>query len=78
MEKYSSSNQRGSKPLMILGILLFVIGAASLVFSVIELFHGKPNVAHYDQSIGGLAIENPLWPSSGRNSNDYLFLLLFE
>lgn len=65
MEKYSSSNQRGLKSFIVLGILLFLIGAASLIFSVIDLFHGKPSVAHYDQSLGGLQIENPLWPSSG-------------
>jgi hypothetical protein len=69
MEKYYNSD--GTKRsrirlLALFGILLFFIGAASLIFSIIELFHGKPSVAHYDESVGGLKIENPLWPSSGK------------
>lgn len=67
MEKYSNQSNRGRyRFLAIFGILLFLIGAASLIFSVIDLFHGKPNVYHYDETQGGLKIENPLWPSSGK------------
>ncbi len=67
MEKYYNSNNRiRYRFLAIFGILLFIIGAASLIFSVIELFHGKPSVYHYDETQGGLKIENPLWPSSGK------------
>jgi hypothetical protein len=67
MEKYyNSNNQVRYRFLAIFGILLFIIGVASLIFSVIELFHGKPSVYHYDETQGGLKIENPLWPSSGK------------
>lgn len=48
------------------GVLLFLIGLAALICSIIDLFHGRPRVAHYDESLGGLKIENPLWPSSGK------------
>jgi len=70
MEKYynsdSQSNRVGYRFLAVFGILLFLIGAASLIFSVIDLFHGKASVYHYDETQGGLKIENPLWPSSGK------------
>ncbi|UJR23869.1 hypothetical protein I4U23_026841 [Adineta vaga] len=70
MEKYNNAYgepERGRfRFLAIIGILLFLIGAASLIFSVIELFHGKPSVLNYDETQGGLKIENPLWPSSGK------------
>jgi len=67
MEKYyNSNNQVRYRFLAIFGILLFIIGVASLIFSVIDLFHGKPSVYHYDETQGGLKIENPLWPSSGK------------
>ena len=51
--------------LAILAILLFLIGAVSLIFSVIELFHGRASAFRYDETQGGLKIETPLWPSSG-------------
>ncbi|CAF0932671.1 unnamed protein product, partial [Didymodactylos carnosus] len=38
----------------------------SLIFSIIDLFHGKPSQLHYNELNGGLKIENPLWPSSGK------------
>jgi hypothetical protein len=69
MEKFYNSNETKRvrfRSLALFGILLFIIGAASLIFSVIELFQGKPSVYHYDESQGGLKIENPLWPSSGK------------
>ncbi|CAF0839104.1 unnamed protein product [Rotaria sordida] len=50
----------------ILGILFCLIGIASIILSIIELFYGRPSVYHYDESQGGLKIENPLWPSSGK------------
>jgi hypothetical protein len=71
MEKYNNSNNQSNRVryrfLAILGILLFLIGLESLICSVIELFHGRPSVYHYDESQGGLKIENPLWPSSGKS-----------
>ena len=66
MGKYYNSNRVGHRVLAIFGVLLFLIGLASLIFSVIELFHGRPKVYHYDETEGGLKIENPLWPSSGK------------
>ena len=70
MGKYYNSNNQsdrvGHRFLAIFGSLLFLIGLASLVFSVIELFHGRPKAYHYDETQGGLKIENPLWPSSGK------------
>jgi len=71
---YNSSSELSSvqfRFLAILGILLFLIGLASLIFSVIELFHGKASVDHYDVTQGGLKIENPLWPSSGKLKRRY-------
>ncbi|CAF2653210.1 unnamed protein product [Rotaria sp. Silwood2] len=50
----------------LLGIIFCLIGAAGIVLSIIELFHGRPSVSHYDESHGGLKVENPLWPSSGK------------
>lgn len=61
---YKSSHSTRFLP--IFAILLFLIGLASLIFSIIDLFHGKASVEHYDESQGGLKIENPLWPSSGK------------
>jgi hypothetical protein len=67
MEKYYNSNNRVRYYfLVIFGSILFLIGLASLIFSVIDLFHGRPSVYHYDETQGGLKIENPLWPSSGK------------
>ncbi|CAF1355345.1 unnamed protein product [Adineta steineri] len=63
---YDTSGRSRFRFLAILGVLLFLIGLASLIFSVIELFTGKPSVYHYDETQGGLKIENPLWPSSGK------------
>ncbi|CAF0796385.1 unnamed protein product [Didymodactylos carnosus] len=51
---------------LIFGILLLLIGLASLIFSIIDLFHGKPSHLGYNQRYGGLKIENPLWPSPGK------------
>ena len=69
MEKYYNPDETKRvryRFLAILGILLFLIGAASLIFSVIDLFRGRASFYHYDESQGGLKIENPLWPSSGK------------
>ena len=70
MEKFYSSNNESNRVrfrfLVISGILLFFIGLASLIFSVIDLFHGRSNVHAYNESQGGLKVENPLWPSSGK------------
>ena len=49
----------------ILAILLFIIGLAALIFSIVDLFHGRSRVSNYNESQGGLKVENPLWPSSG-------------
>lgn len=49
----------------IVGILYCVLGSAGIVLSVTELFHGRPSVAHYNTTEGGLQVENPLWPSTG-------------
>ncbi len=73
MEKYDNSNRVGHRFLAVFGILLFLIGLASLIFSVIELFHGRPKVYHYDETEGGLKIENPLWPSSGKIT-EFIFI----
>jgi len=70
MQKFYNANNGSNRVrfrfLAVCGILLFLIGLASLVFSVIELFHGRPSVTNYDETQGGLKIENPLWPSSGK------------
>ena len=70
MEKYNNAygepDRSRFRIFAVIGVLLFIIGAASLVFSIIELFYGKPSVYNYDETQGGLKIENPLWPSSGR------------
>ncbi|CAF1298669.1 unnamed protein product [Rotaria magnacalcarata] len=67
MEKFhNASNRRRFRFLAILGILLFLIGLASLILTVIDLFHGKPSAYNFNESEGGLKIENPLWPSSGK------------
>lgn len=70
MEKsYDSSNRPGRVRfllLAILGILLILIGLASLILSVIDLFKGRASVYNYKESQGGLKIESPLWPSSGK------------
>ncbi|CAF1459798.1 unnamed protein product [Adineta steineri] len=50
----------------ILGTLLLLTGLAGIILSVIELFQGRPSVAHYNETVGGLQVENPLWPSSGK------------
>jgi hypothetical protein len=54
-----------------------LIGSAGITLSIIELFNGRPNVYHYDESQGGLKIENPLWPSSDKNRRDF-FLKIFS
>lgn len=75
MEKYSDQPSRGRyRSLAIFGILLFLIGVASLIFSVIDLFRGKAKEYHYDETQGGLKIENPLWPSSGKSLKNQHFL----
>ncbi|CAF0800989.1 unnamed protein product [Rotaria sordida] len=70
MEKFYNSNNESNRLrfriLAILAIILFLIGLASLILSVIDLFQGKPSVYSYNESEGGLKIENPLWPSSGK------------
>ncbi|CAF0972530.1 unnamed protein product [Rotaria sp. Silwood1] len=70
MEKFYDSNNESNRLrfriLAILGIILFLIGLTSLILSVIDLFQGKPSVYNYNESQGGLKIENPLWPSSGK------------
>jgi hypothetical protein len=67
MEKFDNeSNRVRFRLLAIFGILLFLIGLGALICSVIELFHGRPSVSHYNETQGGLKIENPLWPSSGK------------
>ncbi|CAF2443539.1 unnamed protein product [Rotaria sp. Silwood2] len=70
MEKYYNSNNESNRLrfriLALLGIILFLIGLASLILSVIDLFQGKSSVTNYNESQGGLKIENPLWPSSGK------------
>ena len=48
------------------GISFCLIGVSAIVLSIVELFHGRPGEYHYDESQGGLKIENPLWPSSGQ------------
>jgi hypothetical protein len=50
----------------ILGILYLAIGSAGIVLSVTELFLGRSNIYHYNETQGGLTVENPLWPSSGK------------
>ena len=49
-----------------LGILFCIIGVAGIVLSIIDLFYGRSKVYHYDKNQGGLEVENPLWPSSGK------------
>jgi hypothetical protein len=56
----------GNRLIGVLGILFCIIGLAGIILSIIELFHGRPKIYHYDESQGGLKIENPLWPSSGK------------
>jgi hypothetical protein len=56
----------GARFLAILGILFCIIGVISIILSIIDLFHGRPGVYHYDEGQGGLKVENPLWPSSGK------------
>ncbi|CAF1530100.1 unnamed protein product [Adineta ricciae] len=48
------------------GLLFCLLGAGGIILSAVELFQGRPSVYHYDTSRGGLAVENPLWPSAGR------------
>ncbi|CAF1111759.1 unnamed protein product [Adineta ricciae] len=70
MEKYNNAygepDRSRFRVFAVIGVLLFIIGAASLIFSIIELFYGKSSVYNYDETQGGLKIENPLWPSSGK------------
>jgi hypothetical protein len=42
--------------------------------SSINLFHGRARVVYHDESIGGLKVENPLWPSSGKPNSSSLSL----
>ena len=51
--------------ILVTGILFCLIGISAIVLSIVELFHGRPKEYHYNDSQGGLQIENPLWPSSG-------------
>ena len=55
----------------ILGILYLVTGLAGIILSVTELFYGRANVYHYNETDGGLKVENPLWPSSGKGLNSF-------
>jgi hypothetical protein len=50
-----------------LAIVLFVIGLLALICSIVELFHGRASAYQYDETRGGLKIESPLWPSSGKS-----------
>ncbi|CAF2040349.1 unnamed protein product [Rotaria magnacalcarata] len=50
----------------ILGILFCLTGVTGIALSIIELFRGRSGYVHYDESQGGLKLENPLWPSSGK------------
>ena len=63
--------------LLFFAVLLFLLGAAALICSIIDLFHGRPSAFHYDQTAGGLQIENPLWPSSGNLSEEENFFSTF-
>jgi hypothetical protein len=51
----------------ILGILFCLIGSTGIILSIIELFQGRPNIYHYNESQAGLKIKNPLWSSSGKD-----------
>jgi hypothetical protein len=59
--------------IIILGVLFCVAGSAGIILSIIELFQGRPKAYHYDESQGGLKIENPLWPSAGKK-HERIFL----
>jgi hypothetical protein len=50
----------------LLGLLFCCDGLAALVLSIVDLFHGRPSFVHYNETQGGLKVENPLWPSAGK------------
>ena len=56
----------------LLGILFCLLGLATIVLSIIELFQGRPKAYHYNESQGGLQVENPLWPSAGSTPVGFL------
>lgn len=56
----------------ILGILFCLIGSTGIILSIIELFQGRQNIYHYNDSQGSLTIEIPLWPSSGKSEKMFL------
>ncbi len=51
----------------VLGILFCLTGGAGIILSIVDLFKGRPSAYHYDESNGGLQVENPLWPSAGKS-----------
>jgi len=51
----------------LLGILFCLTGCAGIILSIVDLVKGRPSFYNYDQSNGGLQVENPLWPSSGKS-----------
>lgn len=66
---YDSDNQSNLgrfRLFAIFGLLLFFIGLASLTLTIIDLFKGRPSAYNYNESEGGLKVENPLWPSAGK------------
>ncbi|CAF3472356.1 unnamed protein product [Rotaria sp. Silwood1] len=60
----------------ILGILFCLIGAVDIILFIIELFHGRSSVTHYDESHSGLKVENSLWPSSDHGKDVWVGLIL--
>ena len=52
----------------LIGILFCLLGVAAVVLSIIDLAQGRPREFNYNESKGGLKIENPLWPSAGRSN----------
>jgi hypothetical protein len=51
----------------LIGILFCVLGVAAVILTIIDLARGRPHEFHYDESQGGLQVENPLWPSAGKS-----------
>jgi hypothetical protein len=49
----------------ILSVIFCILGLSGIILSIVELARGRAKIYHYDESQGGLTVENPLWPSSG-------------